>query len=84
MVSVSSPFYGYRVADEYADLLPEMVNRPQDYILSALYLDRYDSRFTPARDQLLEPELEDRAYPGLYNNIIPDEFKGYTNYPNKK
>ena len=74
MKHVTEPSYGFQVADEYVTLLPEMVARPRDYILSSLYIDADDYRSKLALEQILEKELEDRAYPGLCNSIIPTEF----------
>ena len=74
MEHVVEPSYGFRVSEDYVTLLPDMVSRPPNYVLSSLYINRYDERSRLALAQILEKELEDREYPGLCTNEIPSEF----------
>ena len=74
MKHVVDPCYGFQVADEFVTLLPEMISRPANYNLSALYIDRYDDRSRLAFNQIMEKEFEEREYPGLCTSQIPSEF----------
>ena len=74
MKHVTQPSYGFQVMDDFVLLLPEMVGRPADYVLSALYINRRDNRSKLALAQIMEEDVEDREYPGLYNVHIPAEF----------
>ena len=74
MKHVTEPSYGFQVSEEYVTLLPDMLSRPQDYVLSSLYINRHDARSRLALAQIMEKDVEDREYPGLCTSQIPSEF----------
>ena len=73
MEPVTTETHGYRVKTQYKHLLPPVLGRPDNYILTPYCLPTYDPMYKQAMYDLSLYDYEDRTYFGSFNNAILTE-----------